>query len=826
MAEKLSSDWKIEVFPLSAIDALERDSFCIQDTFSGYVLQQQGEGGSTSDQFAAAQWQQQRAFESISANLEFVRFLKDGTLIKGAGRIQENEGMGGFTLKPSLRLLNNVMVTPQPGDPHPDNGYDTIKWRPVQGDSWETYVPGVGPYRNFIRHRGQVPNATISADTSTLLPAWQGFSVTFDWIGVCAEHTTDPGVRLMFCGNNLYSIVWRKLRGEAHNKPTLERMVNGQWQTWKLLTYDGDGDITFTGREVVTVRPLAGYMVVTINGHSWWMANTTTPRLPTSPTQAVDIAWPRGRVKVNCYGVVAQFGLATVDYLDTNKAPTPGTFARRIRRRLRNIPYTPVDGYAGGWAKQGASSEVFGTPSATAVHYQVTMRPSSNGIASPFVSSALLYFRPEMAGESPSAIDLRPAVQTISYTTGSSEGAPMARAQITLSRKVLDAKVPGWTDTLVRFAPIKISQRWRYTDQSADTFQTLFEGYVYSPDPTLEQFNAQTMDLVAFDPTMRLKEPAALVDDQYAPLDWIVTSGQQTSLYGGQGVKAILAKEMGDVYADTLNGDGDSMRFMPPGHYPLVTSAEDGGGYFGGALAIPTKSGANLPPPFGSDAISWIHTLAGFDRAVFFFTHSLTGDTIIPVYGRPRQVMAVMGGAPLELPDAIYSSGDSNKLVASASVKNLVDKAINEVQVWIRKGEGLLAVMRPALYIGRSSLPDDDPNSGAATWRRSRVLKEEIFEKRVGQDFAQLIADVTLAEFEGVTPRDVSLTLPRGDISIRWARLVKPKFSGGQSDSTIGIDGEVFRVKRVEHKVDLTGANPEREFVTEVIARPLSATGF
>ncbi|RYF98329.1 MAG: hypothetical protein EOO02_19145, partial [Chitinophagaceae bacterium] len=89
-------------------------------------------------------------------------------------------------------------------------------------------------------------------------------------------------------------------------------------------------------------------------------------------------------------------------------------------------------------------------------------------------------------------------------------------------------------------------------------------------------YNTESLDLIARDPKIRLREPAALVDDLFGPLD-LMQEDDGEDIFGAQCVQKLLGLQE-RAWATTFNGTGNAFTYFEPDHYPLKSGA--GNSYF------------------------------------------------------------------------------------------------------------------------------------------------------------------------------------------------------------------------------------------------------
>lgn len=830
---------KILVFPSTEIDRVAGvgtgDAFAVQDIFSGHLVQQQGEGGDDTNspkRFNSLQWQGQRAFDSVDTSLEFIRFQKDGTVKRGVPGLAEAEGMGGWTLKPVVKPLNCTLTTDLPGDPLVDNDFDNLRWRPVKGDEWETFVPAEPPYKTYIRHRTQQPDRALEI-VSQKRTRDTGLEIELIWANVCAFQDKDPGVRLVLIDKKL-SIVWRR-GNKSIAKPAIERWRNepgkSGWVLWKKL--DDAPSVTFQGRTLLRLQCINNMLVLDIDDKAYYFIDSRTR--PGDKDEIPDLQ-PSGMSKeplrLSVFGVDVAIGISEIE---CQKEGTLQRTVRAITARPESVGDT-AKGVYGGWHAPGTKVRIDGRRDAHTVTYTVEMKASKQQERSPFVSLVGMLFEGSTAGETQAPIDVRPAALSMKYSSGEPGLMAMSEVQLELSRNLLDEHLPDWRTLLKPFAPVRVLAQWTYDAQGSIVeggWTRVFEGYVAAFDQNVSDFNDKSLSLVLRDPLLRLKSPAGFVDERYGPLDLLFAYGSGGPVYDGQCVQYLLATELGQSVAGTLNGNGDALQFSDL-KYPVFSPENDRVGYFGFQSMIrpSTQSSFLMAPPFGRDVLSWINeSIAGPMDAVFFWgyspysqafesdEHAFGTPPLVPVYGNIFFYYAALSEIRV-LPDAIYLDDDVNKLISSVSVETLTDKMFNEAVVWGVKPKGTMESMVPSFHAGRATLPASHPNAAEHSWRRVMLDQHDFIGNIVDHEYAEALANEMLGYFADGIPRSVTVVMPRGDQTLRWGMRIQPKMQASGSDLEIGVNNQVFRIKRINHSWDFSGQNPDRAFVTEMVCRP------
>lgn len=814
---KLEPELKVLIQPRDNIIHRDQHAVTVSDVLTQMVVPNAGsatqDGGDT-----ATAWAQQSGFEYISPALEVVRFNNDGTATFGASVYEGSTGdaaqeMAGFFLKPTLRYKNNVINSePSELDPVAANSFGNLQWKAQQGTAWKTYVPYQQPYRNFIRHGEQWPDKSISVKTVDALDKDKGFGAKIIWRGVALAQTQVAGYRLSLC-DDLYSIEWR-----GGHPPRFCRKGTGansnKWQVWKTFTDLGLSD--FKGETDVAIYPLGGRLVVEIDNFAWWF----TDSWGAEPTV---FRLPKGKLTLSSFGVDAGVSVHLLDYYKSDgKAKLTGTLQRNININIRRNT-SSATGYAKGyWVKNGRMT-VSGEAAYDHVSYTATL--TSSGTETPIISAALMDFPPSEAAAAEDPFDITAAIEnTLDYESFEPGITDTAQISFKTSRVRLAQLDANWADYVKQFAPITVDVRWRYRDDvtcaiSTDaTFTRLFEGYIINPDMATLGTNDEPMTIVARDPVIRFMPPAAFIDGTYTPLDWLFLQNGGKALYGGDCIKYLIGRELGVDVGELLNGDGNALKYFSS-HYPLMGS-DNRAGYFI-AIKPPTQAGFQLPPPFGQNMIDWFNQIRGYDQAVFYWGWTPDSPDGRPcfVYGRIPQILASLGATAIEIPDKEYNVGDSNVLFSDATVRFLSETTYNEVVVW---GAQVNNGIMPSLFQARAQVSPSDPLSADNTWRRTKLFQaDELQYYPDPNGLAAAMANFVISEFQGKVPRTVAIGIPQGDAFYHWGRKIKPKMV----DKTLGIDGEEFRITKVQHKFDIN-RDTAALWGTTLTVRPLSNKGF
>jgi hypothetical protein len=80
-------------------------------------------------------------------------------------------------------------------------------------------------------------------------------------------------------------------------KPTVEKKINGEWVVMRRL--EGSGNCNLAGgRYAITVRRIAGRLVVGFNGRNYYFLEAIQGANPNSKPRPADSQWPAGTLAV------------------------------------------------------------------------------------------------------------------------------------------------------------------------------------------------------------------------------------------------------------------------------------------------------------------------------------------------------------------------------------------------------------------------------------------------------------------------------------------------------------------------------------------------
>ncbi|RYX84234.1 hypothetical protein EON83_11100 [bacterium] len=852
------AEFAIRAYQDDYIPKVTSHHYSIADVFQDLVHRDQGESSRATidDINPPQQWGNQPEFNRIHPNIAAV-FLGE-RVYWGAEAIRacheakaSSSAVFGFTLKARKQFLNCVMTPGLSGDPAPVSGYETLRWKTLKGKTvsghsrWETYRPLRFPNVTFITHTVQTPDEVAEAQTIDSLAANAQFEATLLWRGVAEYQTQGAAFRLMW-GAGTLSIVFRL--GAA---PTVERFENNEWKLWKTL--EGVPLTTFeNGTETnVAIQRIAGRLVVSVDGHGYELLGSSKAK-GTARGEGYDlrdVTWKSGGLRVRSYGVSVMVGIAKLLHVEKlvgdEKAPktSPKGFKPMkgdVERDVTRPGLTPrMDaeaangtGKPGGWAKDGTKSTIATEVRTNVVRYVCALEASPDGISAPFANKVVAQYLGLFTVDNAPFLDITKACVSGTETTGFPPICPGAEWTIEVDRSALDLIDPNWRNWVKQFNPIEILIRWKYTDHTTSEWVGRFKGYISLVSMKVTGVNKWMLTLHLRDPIMRLQKRHSVIDHNYAPMDLRFVQKRGAPLYGWECVKDIVTIALGENEGNNLIAQ------FPPFHYPLMSAITDNGGWVA-HTPPPTSNKFKFPAPFGSTPIEWIQDFAKMDYAMFFYGHptgtfgtsQTTGSNSgtvqwpVPIYG---QYPLIIAGRPTwVVPDDNYEPGDLNLLAFMGEITGLPEEQINRVLVWSNPPSGVGPDLPfPAVRMAEGTLPDDDPNAAIYSWARTLIHTGSQFFQ---PGLANYHAERVMALYRGKKIRRYRFEC-RGEERMQWGDLVMPKMvntgaNGSYSDPHLGVNGERFRIWRLQNSYRFHEHGPE-QFKTEATCLPVSALGF
>lgn len=813
-------------------------AFTVSETYAGlFSLRSDGGVGSGGDGFESLQFQGQDAFKSLTGPLEYLAFKNDGTLARGVGAAVDSrpdKELCGLTAQLRSVLLQNRMAGENllRAPPSPKDA-PVLLWRAEQGEAWKTIIPDRSPIVASVRHQTAPINRTVKLRSEKTWDASRGFVAEFDMGGVPQGHTSEPAVR--FSWGDKFSLVFRGIG--ASKRPVLEQRKDAKWVQLNVLWDAAPLDAQFWNSiHTLRVYRCGGRMIYQLDALTLWIRELMDVGLE---SQIVGVKWPKAPLRLSVFGAdcALQIHELTGETGQNDAKGQPKFIEVEIERTVPMPEAAPI-GQTVGFKTSGYGVnpaplfdgelktllrgdvldrvKIEGEWEANSLNYSAKLTCSS--IEAPLLCSFAAQFPPQ-AGAAHTWIEFAAAASNCTVDSGDPERLPLSEASFNFSRKMLDKLVPNWKTALLPYRPVVIRAKY----QGDPEWTPLFRGYLTPESASRDTWGDYEIPMVALDPLVRLKAPAALIDERFGPLD-LQLGEDYEELFGVQCVKHLLEVELGAQWVANFNGDGDLFRYLPNSPYPLMS--RQAGGFFTGIQAPQTGSW-QLPAPYGEDLLNWINALAEFDVAVWFYDAS--EDAFC--YGTLFDFLSERGAKAWAIPEtAPPSEIDTTKdfpLLSSLAISGLLEKAYNEVRVWGANSDETKG-LAPSFIMGRAGDPPDptslDPLSVAQSWRRTYLQKPDFVKQGTAtNEYANLLARTIWRQFEGKAPRRLDATFDTGfPLKARWGEILRlpASFLGPQ----YGGQSEDFRILQVKHSFDFSGGGGNR-FSTSITTRSLSATG-
>ena len=839
---KISPEFKVLALSESAISKAQDHNFGFRDEIRALIKRDRGDSNgtaplvsvdTTSNPATGAPWANQPAFESIDPTIDYLEFTGE-TVKQGAtaatGDLNAKDGVSGFALKARAVPVNCVVATGDAkGAPGGKPSLKKLHFKQKKPHSLDNVViETVKPFSQdatCVNIRQTAPDKTVEFESEEKLEANQQLKCTLFWINVDSGQTQKAGARVAW-GSNEWSVVFRQ---DAENNvlPVLERFVSGQWTT--VRKYEAARFAKFTGTTTLTVRRMGGRLVIMLATgdahHTFETILSRTSNNPSIDPETISAKWRSGKINVTSFGVRLRFGLELVDYSDAQDAPQQGDFTRKIPRSLKTSGFAldeigdaPSNGsgkaeiYTSGWRTRNNQIKRRATVDHTGLTYTLRLLASPDKHDSPFVMTVLGNFSgSETEGEG-EPLDITSAFSTGSIDAASPETQTSGTVlNLNFSRNLLktlgQAKGVEWKEWLKQYRLITFEVRWLLSDGTHSDWDSIGSYYIEDSDFDNPSVNQWTLRLSCHDPMMRLTAPHSTIDYRYLyDLVFLLlrkNEGRGGELYGGECAKYIIGVELGAAEAERLNGTGDPLRFMPEGHFSLLSSRAGGVGYLqiaGNDMAPPTFNKVVMPPPhWNCSALDWLHDIGTKDFAVPFYAPVPGGD------GRPCPIWADvdewMKNAPTwTLADDNYDDGDLDFIIKNMKVARKGNANYNTVQALWSAPQGNQTPFQ-ATRVAEGRLPASDSNSEEKSWRRTYVQDKVVW---WNPEATRAWVHEFLGSLEGVDVRWPTLTLARGDARIWWGHKAQIKSrndgTGAKySDPDLSLEGTLFRVLKVSH---------------------------
>lgn len=718
----------------------------------------------------AQSWREQKEFDHIDADIQYVR-LDGGRVLRGSAAISATgpSGIAGFYAKPRLKRCNFRMQPESALYPARNRVLDTIYWRAVQGNSWVTRSPYNEPSpASRLFHAAQLPNATAKVRTEKPLKAGQQWFLRLSELQIAEAQNGSAGVR--FEWGKRYSVCFRQ-----DLAPTFD--VLGRDSKWHTLkTFSEFGTVTnFSGNIDLFCEIINGCLALTLNQHSFYV-----PEAAPDGRTLQNMTWPAAPLMVSLFGVSATIGGGLLVTQDRDGKPLRPSFSRTVP-----LPIPPgvesekravklrAKGWRVGKARAGAAHVKIEVDEDTSHQVKYTARLVCDGMVSPFLV-AVGGTLPMLPGEEEGAyLDIARALDGTATSKGINPPDTLSREIVlTVNRKRLEelAQVVAlpegkkWDDYVQEYSPADFAVRWVRPDKTTTPWHG-FRGYQFINQMDTQGPNKQYLQLVIRDPMWRSSGENAKVDEKFAPLDFLIDG--EKSLYGADFVQHIHHVQNGPVEAGRMNGNGNAREFLGPGHPPFITNSTALGFY---PLVKPlTQGGFTFRPPYKLSVSDWWKELATTDFCVCFFGHvqiegghavtaNSTGDPEewpVLIYGDYRQIVA---RRPIyDVTDAVEEIGLHDWYLTAQSVTYNPEKRINRVRVFSNPpGADAGNLPYPAIFMASAELEPSDPNSAAHSWYRDLIVaRDDLF----FEGAAQWLAEGILFDKREVDPRYPTLSM-------------------------------------------------------------------
>lgn len=790
-------------------------------------------------------WAAQPEFTRIDGALTFCRFHKDGRVTFSAAPNEKTGGkedVAGWCLRRRYAPLDCKIGTTVLDTTAFDN-----HWKTLEG-TFETTNPVRNPQSTCLQNSGS--ELTARAQTKGDIPARRGLQFKVGCHGIIQADGPAPRVRCVM-QKKKYSVLL------PHGaKPCVEiQNGSGEWSTIRTLKDLPAVNLATGSDYTVEMFILNDRLVVGINNQFFHIQEMNLPIRPGAQPTPKKCDIPAGPIQFNAYNCRVAMGLALIKWADPDDLPYTGSFSTSTERKTYVPPETELIPHATGVANGGSLITATATVEDTSIDYIVTLTASPEGIETPLVTKCVLYKAPVWAYPTAAAIDVQAAmIGEWSVTHAMPPITSSSEATITLDRTLLSTKVSGsWEDYIDTDNPCEIVIRWKRRDSVTNAvtydpapvdgvaqYYKLFKGYVYFVSKQTDGVFENTMTVNMRDPMVRLQGNNARIDYRYPPLDWKFLDAAaiestpvenqsapeltDLKIYGADCIQEIVRIALGDGEADAINGNGDTRRFLPADHPPLISATDNAGGLlalYGGLGQAVTQNSWYFPPPFGDDAESWIKKISNeIDRCVAFYGWPDGADEDewpVLCYGRIPEFLQKLHATQssfITIPDTNYVSGDVNKLLLMASTETRPERNINRVLTLGDVPTGGLEAVLPSLRMGEARLPADDPRRAELSWEKTLVLRNSLY---MLPGAAEAVALKIIADITGLLMQFPQLTF-RG-LPVQWGSVCVVRADGTGSDATLGLDGLPFRVERVRHS-GTTGKLAD--WKTAVHTRPLS----
>lgn len=781
-------------------------------------------------------WFQQGSYTAAPQNCSFVRFQGDGTLKYSVDPLLASEvangELCGWALTPRQAVLHSK-IAPNQGD---FSQTPEQHWEATQG-TWRTStaLSGTGTCITNVacdtdHYAGARTVGTIPANRG----AWYKFKAT-------AGNPAGPLPSLLL---SLADGTWGLLF-EQDKPACLMKYVDGEPVRYKTLSTPV---MDFDGKPILCeLFRLGGCLCGSVAGIGFWVQETK-PGLGDSPPKRIETTWPAGRAIIRAANCRATVAFGTIKWSDPDGVPYRENVSRRIPANVPPLgPTTTLTAYLSGWLNRSGVSvlptvapdvtpAMSGATDATGAllcNYQ--LQASVDGIDTPLLTKSLIQTDAVWQESTPTGLNVADCATSLRLSLAMPPIQPGALGSIVLDRTELDRRFDGvgdrknWRDYVKTYRVVEIKTQWK--DDKGDMVgnpTTLFRGYAGGMVLTNNAYAEKGLTVQLLDPIWRLQDNNARITHRNPPLDVFfarygldfAAAGDYDSakFWGWDGVREIIRM--------FLRSEADRLRhFFPNSHYPLLSQDNDYAGYLpvmeslsgnkGGAI---TTGGLLFPAPFNSDAASWINSLAKQDHAIFYFGWTPTDDRETewprPIYGRMLEI--IKNRPTYDVYDSLYTGRTSDDWIFNAQLETRPAQDITELICTSNPPGTQSTGLLPAFRIGQARLPASDPNSAANTgWERIAVEEIPLGWLTGGVEYVPQSVINALSNLTRVWP---TITF-KGDGRVNWGDSIRIH----SRDGSMAIDGETYRVERIEH--EWSGGGLRGDWRTTAYMRPKTAGG-
>jgi len=843
--QKGTPEIEVIAYPPSAIPHRQIDSFVVADTLADVLAPNTSFGGVMARGATGGQWTDWANPTSglTLNNVGFARFMNDGRVSYNPG--EQGQGAGGFFVLPKESPYNSSISGMAGGGSNP------LDWEAMEG-TWVT-VPSLKPANSgggsAIYNSGS--ETRFKARTAVSMKANSSLRLDLSFLGQNRSGSVpDFEGRI---GDDL-SISARHGMPWALQRRTFDANGNPDWKI--LKTMPGTANL-YGGKYRVAVKHLDGRLVWEVNDQAMWINDAKGPD-KNGELEPQNWSWSEAPVIVTAQNARVRVETALFDYA----AGGDGTVTRRIPLKINDgLVAQNTTPYSGGWQRNGAEMPVAVDYGDKYVSYTTTLKPTADGVHTPFLKHNLLAFSPVWTNPSGSGIDISKAVSGASITLAAPPEQAGSQGTLDIDGTILK-DIPGAIANVKDYCPVTVRARWRDDSGVAGAWRGLFNGCFYGMSKSSNAFNNRSITATLRDQIVRLSGANAIIDYKFRPLGMILfdqlspgsTNGgynpdgsvaynpeapKKKPLYSGDCVKEIVRIQLGPDAVESLNGNGNSRRFFSSAEIPLYDGTGVLGTWLGLAevfgldLATGSLEGIPFPPPFFDDCLSWINKFGEDANADFFSGHvdRDTNDPPVLIYG---QYIRYLDKAILfNLRDAIGVSTNVGAGGEIYTIQNLEDidylmsEASNETRPDSDYNRILVAAdfpgternpLLPAMRMGEARLAASNPNSDAYSWSRTRVVKNNLGAVEGG---AEYLARKTLEQI-AATKKQWPSIIWRGEGRMQVGDVIQPFMDGEGSYEDMGINQRLFRSTSVIHKLTLTGEMTD--WTTAVEARPMAKT--